>query len=236
MYQFSTTQAENVYKSILENPLHYAEVKAVISGVEHDMSKIISGSISGGIYDTPGIGFCTSRELDIEFYPIGEIPRQAKIEIYVRITDGVNTSEWIPKGIYFVSRREKNKVTGVLKITAFDSMLKAEDTFWRNEYKYWNWPASQQKVVDEIAYRMDVTVDIRTAYGSTPVDFPVDEDGDMTMREVLSSIAVSNAANWVITDKGQLRMIPYYDIPAETELLVDERGYYITFGGDRIRV
>lgn len=56
------------------------------------------------------------------------------------------------------------------------------------------------------------------------------------MREVLGYIAVSNAGNWIITDEGKLLLVKFGDIPAETNYLVEEGGFAITFGGDRILV
>ena len=68
------------------------------------------------------------------------------------------------------------------------------------------------------------------------MDYPVDENGDMTMREVLSGIAISNAGNWVITLEGKLLLIKITDIPPETNYLITEDGDAITFGGVRINI
>ena len=80
-------------------------------------------------------------------------------------------------------------------------------------------------------------MDSRTVLSAAfPVPCPVDGNGEMLMREVLSAIAVSNAGNWVMTDEGRLRLIVYGDVPAETSLLVTQDGGAITFGGVRIIV
>lgn len=226
-----------LYKSILKNPDHEKEVKLNIAGVEHEMGKIVSCSVSGGLFPDPGIGNCASRQIDLEVFPIGTPPRQAKIQAFVRLVYEEQVSEWLPKGVFFASKRQTNKLTGALKITGYDAMLKAEQTWLTAEYDAENWPMNQAEAVADIAYRMGVEVDSRTVLSTEyPVEYPVGENGDLTMREVLAGIAVSNAGNWVITDAGKLRLIGYMDIPAETNYLVAEDGNAITFGGVRILV
>lgn len=226
-----------LYKTLLRNPNHEKEIKLNISGVEYGMDSIISCSTSGGIFSAPGIGNCTSRQIDLEVFPSGTIPRQAKIQVFVRLVYGEQASEWIPKGVFFISTRKRNKLTGTLTITGYDAMLKAEQTWLTSDYDAENWPMTQSDAVSDIAGRIGVEVDSRTVLSEEyPVEYPVGENGDLTMREVLSGIAVSNAGNWIITDAGKLRLVGYGDIQKETNLLVNEHGDAILFGGVRIIV
>lgn len=228
-------KVSELYKSLWQDPLHEEETKLVVAGEEYTNDDIVSVSPSGGIYSTPGIGNCASRQIDLEIYPKGTIPRQAKIEVFQRLVCGDQASEWIPKGVFFFSTRETNKITGTLTVTGYDSMLKAEETWLTSDYDTENWPMPQTDAVADIAYRMGVEVDDRTALPTDfPVAYPVDENGDLTMREVLSYIAVANSGNWIITDEGKLRLLVYGDIPAETNYLVTEHGDAITIGGIRI--
>ena len=227
----------DLYKSLLQNPDHEKEIKMVIAGVEYGMDNIVSCSTSGGLFSEPGIGNCASRQIDLEVFPVGTIPRQAKIQAFVRLVYGEQASEWIPKGVFFISTRKRNKLTGTLTITGYDAMLKAEQTWLTSDYDTETWPMTQTDAVSDIAGRIGVAVDSRTVLSEEyPVEYPVGENGDLTMREVLSGIAVSNAGNWIITDDGKLRLIGYGDIPNETNLLVTEHGEAILFGGVRIIV
>ena len=227
----------DLYRQIYADPLHRKEIKAEIAGVEYGVSNIVSASVSGGIFDKPGIGNCAARSLEIEVLPIEDIPRQAEIKVYVRLLLNDLASEWIPKGVFFVSQRQKNKITGAIKFICYDSMLKTEETWLTDEYSDLGWPMSQFEAVADIASRIGVSVDSRNVYETAfPVEYPTGENGDLTMREVLSAIAVSNAGNWVITDAGQLRLIRFGDIPQETNYLVSQNGNAIKFGGVRIIV
>jgi hypothetical protein len=226
------------YKEILKNPRHWKETRLNISGVDYMEADIISASIhKTGIFSTFDIGNCVSRELDIEILPKGTIPRQAKIQAFVRLVLDSDFSEWIPQGTFFIKHREKDKATGALSITAFDSMLKTDEVWLNEQYDLENWPMPQTDAVSDIAYRIGVEVDQRTVLSDKfPVDYPVDENGDMTMREVLSGIAISNAGNWVITLEGKLLLLKISDLPPETNYLINEDGDSITLGGVRIIV
>ena len=226
-----------LHKEIFADPAHSSETKLVIAGQTYLNDSIISATIDGGAYDTPTIGMCVSRTLETEIYPIGTIPRQAKIEAYTRVVLGEQAAEWIPKGVFFISTRNTDKVSGTLKITAYDAMLKANQVWLTSDYDFENWPMPVADAVDDIAYRMGVQVDSRTSLNSAfPVEYPVDENGDMQMRDVLSMIAVANAGNWVISDEGKLWLIKFGAIDAETNYLVTETGDAILMGEVRLIV
>lgn len=223
----------DLFNQIFENPGHWTEVKLNIAGQEYTQSNIISVSISGGVFDSPGIGNVNARQIDMEIIPIGTIPRQAQIQVFARVCVNNLQSEWIPKGVFFFSTRELDKVSGILTVTGYDAMLKAENVWLNEDYIYDNWPMPQDTAVADIAQRMGIEVDSRTVLSNDfPVEYPVDEDGDLTMREALSFIAVSDAGNWIITDEGKLRLIRFDDLPEVEGVLVTEHGAPIVFAGE----
>lgn len=224
---------------MLADPAHAVEAKLKIEGVEYGEDKIVRKSLMvyGGLYSTFGIGNCCARQIDFEIYPQGTIPRQAQIEVYVRLVLGEQVSEWIPKGVFFFSTRKTDRVTGVLSVHGYDAMLKAEETWLDSSYDAETWPMPASTAVADIAARMGVAVDSRTVLDAAfPVQYPVDDEGDMTMREALGRIAVANAGNWIITDEGKLLLVGLNSMPKETNHLVTETGSAITFGGVRILV
>lgn len=223
----------DLFNQIFENPGHWTEVKLNIAGQEYTQSNIISVSISGGLFDSPGIGNVNARQIDMEIIPIGTIPRQAQIQVFARVCVDNLQSEWIPKGVFFFSTRELDKVSGILTVTGYDAMLKAENVWLNEDYVYDNWPMPQETAVADIAQRMGIEVDSRTVLSDDfPVEYPVDEDGDLTMREALSFIAVSDAGNWIITDEGKLRLIRFDDLPEVEGVLVTEHGAPVVFAGE----
>lgn len=229
----------DLWQQMLADPAHAVEAKLKIAGEEYGEDKIVRKSLMvyGGLYSTFGIGNCCARQIDFEIYPQGTIPRQAKIEVYMRLRLGEQVSEWIPKGVFFFSTRKTDRVTGVLSVHGYDAMLKAEQTWLDSSYDAETWPMPVWTAVNDIAARMGVAVDSRTQLNAAfPVQYPVDDEGDMTMREALGRIAVANAGNWIITDEGKLLLVGLNSMPKETNHLVTETGSAITFGGVRILV
>lgn len=229
----------NLYLSLLADKNHRVETKLSIAGVEYSQADIVKDSLRvyGGLYSTFGIGNCSARQIDFEIIPKGDIPRQAEIKVYARLVSGEQVSEWIPKGVFFFSTRKTDRVTGVLSVHGYDAMLKAEQTWLDSSYDAETWPMPVWTAVNDIAARMGVAVDSRTQLNAAfPVQYPVDSEGDMTMREALGRIAVANAGNWIITDEGKLLLVGLNSMPKETNHLVTETGSAITFGGVRILV
>ena len=229
----------DLWRQILADPAHAVEAKLKIAGVEYGEDQIVRKSLMvyGGLYSTFGIGNCCARQIEFEIYPQGTIPRQAQIDVYVRLVLGEQVSEWIPKGVFFFSTRKTDRVTGVLSVHGYDAMLKAEETWLDSSYDAKTWPMPAATAVADIAARMGVAVDSRTVLDAAfPMQYPVDDKGDMTMREALGRIAVANAGNWTITDEGKLLLVGLNSMPAETHYLITEGGSAITFGGVRILV
>lgn len=228
----------DLYQTILADPGHRKEVKLDIAGAEYNEDRIISVRTSGGLFAAPGIGNTCAREIDMEILPMEDIPRQARILAYVRLVLGESVSEWLPKGEFFFSTRQQDPDSGVMTVHGFDAMLKAEQAFLDILDGTEDFPMSPATAVALMAAAMDVFVDSRTELSEDfPVQYPVDEEGDMTIREVLGRLAVANAGNWIISDTGGLLLVPLNSMPvSETGYLVTETGRYITFGGYRIRV
>lgn len=122
--------------------------------------------------------------------------------------DAVRFSEWLPKGVYYISTRQTNRITGVMTIHGFDAMLKSGQA-WQGETVTESFPMDVNTALADICERMGVELDSRSQIDTIfPVKDFVDSVGYMTMRSVLGRIAVANAGNWVMTDEGKLRLVP----------------------------
>ena len=232
-------QTSELYQSILRNNRHRKEVKVVIAGEEYNEDHIVSLSTDGGAFASVGqeIGNCVSRQIDLSLLNPGTIPKRAEIRPYFRLVLDDQQSEWLPKGVFYISTRGIDKRTGALTIHGYDAMRKAGDTWITSDYDYENWPMSEADAVADIAQRMGVEVDPRTELdGLFPVDYPVDENGDMAMEDILCGIAAINCGNWIMSDEGKLWLIRFGGQPEETNYLVEEHGDVILFGGVRILV
>lgn len=181
---------------------------------------------------TPTVGSTVAGQIDVSMmYGAITIPKMAQMVPYMRLVsaDGTEHSEWIKKGVYYIDTREvthNDDGLDVITLHGYDALLKAQADYPSDSNSY---PAKDKVIAQVIADAMGVKLDSRTLplmNGNYRYGLPV----GYSMQEVLSSIAIPYAGNWVMTDEGFLRMISLADIPKETRLLTDEIGYAIVFG------
>lgn len=186
-------------------------------------------SVDGSLYETFGIGNAMSATLTAELYAV-EIPKGAVIKRYVRLTNGRQYSEWLPKGVFFTNRRTNRD--GYWTIEAYDAMLKADITWTpRNGFTF---PCTMEAAAQDIALSMGVALDERNVY--LPYTMQAYPEGEYMRRDALRDIAAAHGGNFIMSDAGKLRLVPLLSFPAETSYLVSEYGDAITFGGVRILV
>lgn len=260
MYDVSET-----WREIAVDPFHKTEISVVVgeSGRlinEHgsvilfggDAILVSQGGAEGGYRESqiisleteynafaeshPSVGACLSAELSLSMLkPAGEIPRMGIVAPYVRLTDGVLTSEWIPQGKFYIDTREySNNDDGleVMTLHCFDAMLMTEQDYPDTTHA---WPYTDADVVQEIADTIGVGVDPRT-WDLMDKAYDISAPLGYSMREVLGNIGAMYAGNWVMNYDGDLLLIALNSFPAETNYIIDEYGDYITIGGDRLLV
>ena len=203
-----TTSA--LYNQILADPNHRFEVKLNIGGVDYGTDAIFSAKTDSRLFDSkPTIGGCYAATLDFTILSDGaSIPRMASVKPYFRAVTDTQQSEWLQQGLFFIDQRKvTNNGDGLSVFTAecFDAMLKANADYATSSL---TWPAVDALVVAEIATAIGVTVDSRTTAlltkGFTIPSVPV----GYTYRDILSYIGVVYAGNWIISDEGELRLVP----------------------------
>ena len=203
------------------------EYRVVIDTTEYTPADIQSGNIERPLFDEMGVGNACMAMLKIVFKRKSTIPRMSKI-VPKAFVDG----QLEQLGVFYLDERSV-KPTGIMTVIAYDSMLKA-DKVWVPDQSL-EFPMPMDDAVDIIAELMGITVDPRTQVSHTyTIDYPAN---DYTLRDVLRYIAVANGGNWTITRNDQLLLVPLVgSAPPETHYLIEEEGFAITFGGDRILV
>lgn len=197
------------YQTIISGP-YKVEYKAVIAGETYyngDM-RIALPEISSSLFEKFGIGNAVAASLRITLVPKGVIPTMAEIDLYYRVTNGVNDSSWKSKGVYFIDTRKADK-NGVMTFEAYDSMLKAEYVFMESG----SWTSTTAlAVVNMVASDIGVTVEANTTAVLTndPIQVPnvpvIGEDGT-TGREMLCGIAAMYGGNFIIDEAGALKLV-----------------------------
>lgn len=205
------------------------EYRFEINGVEYGPEEEVEHTYSNGIFEEFGFGNAYTASLTLSLFT-DNVPRAATIKRYVRLRNGEQVSEWLPKGTFFTNTRSDDD--GYWTIEAYDSMRKAE-VVWTPDQSL-EFPLSMPAAATEFARILGVELDQRTVLNANyTIDYPAN---DYTIRNELCFIAAAHGGNWIITDENKLYLVPLLSAPAETNYLVEEYGDAITFGGDRILV
>lgn len=183
--------------------------------------------------DDFGIGNCVGSQIKLRIYqPNFQIPKMAAIKFSIRLTDGVDTSEWVPQGEFLIDTRKTDKTYqgyNVMEITGYDRMLMTEGDCPRTI----QFPAKDIDIVDMIANSVGIDLDADTIALITS-GYLIGNVEYYSGREILGYIAGMYGGNFVITKENRLRFVPIQSAPEETFYLVDENGRRITIGGDRV--
>lgn len=205
------------------------EYKFEINDVEYGPEEEVEHTYSNGIFEDFGFGNAYTASLTLSLFT-DDVPRAATIKRYIRLRNGTQFSEWLPKGTFFTNTRSDDD--GYWTIEAYDSMRKAE-VVWTPDQSL-EFPLSMPAAAAEFARILGVELDSRTVLNANyTIDYPAN---DYTIRNELCFIAAAHGGNWIITDENKLYLVPLLSAPAETNYLVEEYGGAITFGGVRIIV
>ena len=222
-----TTSA--LWRDLLHKPGTEREYKFIINGVEYGKDAEVSHSVESQLFEEFGIGNACCAMLKIAVIA-DNVPRGATINRYLRLVNGTQATAWIPKGTFFTNKRSRDG--DYWEIEAYDAMRKA-DVVWEPAQSL-TFPMSMLTAVNLFCQMMGVKLDKRTVLNSAyTIDYPAN---DYTIRNELCFIAAAHGGNWIITDEGNLLLVPLLSMPEETNYLITEHGDEITFGGVRILV
>lgn len=218
-----------LWKSLLKKSGTERQYGFDIAGTWYGPENEVEHSVDSGLFEQFGIGNACIAQLSLSLYA-ENIPKAAKIKRYIRLVNGSDATDWLPKGTFYANRRAEDD--GYWTIEAYDSMRKAENV-WEPDQSL-TFPMTMPDAVAEFARIMGVTIDSRTVLNSAYIiDYPTD---DATIRNELCYIAAAHGGNFIMTDADELLLVPLFSAPAETSNLVTESGDAITFGGVSILV
>ena len=256
-------ETSSLYKRLLADPGHWKEYTLVIgepgalvdefsnritfggtailvttTGADSGFreSSIISMSTQKTIFSdsNPTVGNCIAGQITVEMMkPKGDIPRRARLAPYVRLTNGKEHSEWIQKGVFFIDHREySGDENERMVINGYDHIILTEDEFPSSTHE---WPRTDIDVVRDIAAEIGTDLDRRTVQIMNK-GYKINYPAGYSMHEVLENIAAMYAGSFIMSDIGELLLVTMFGIPKETNYLIDNAGFAVTFGGDRILV
>lgn len=210
------------------------------SGYAEDLLSTVSTYAATCNGNELSVGNCISREVDIRMLkPAARIQGLSRVSVYIRAVNDLGTerSEWLQQGVYFLDdiQEDLDEAHDLkwVNMHGYDAILLAEQDYPAKSNL--NWPAVDTDVVREIATALEVEVDPRTYEAMTDKNL-IQYPSQYSCREVLGYIAALYAGNFTTNELGELLLVQFWNIPKETSYLIDNIGYAITFGGDRILV
>ncbi len=165
--------------------------------------------------DRLAVGNVVSASLALALRSAGSVPRSAAVVIEIRLTDGETASEWLPQGTFYVSRRMRDPVTGLLALECYDALLKA-NAVWTPSAG--TWPRALPAVTAELAALLGVALDGRTVIPTGAAYAMSEPDEGTTIRDALSIVAQAAGGNWIITPAGKLRLVRLGERGDETDV------------------
>ncbi|WP_300685440.1 tail fiber domain-containing protein [Acutalibacter sp. 1XD8-36] len=205
------------------------DVEAVIAGKTY--TAISAPVIERALCDSAvSVGNCIAASLKLSLLTEDIIPPASEVVIRARLYRGEAVSEWKEFGTFYIDRREENE--GLVTLQCFDAMLKASQQYAdpTDPEDRIGWPKTMADCVEEVAYRIGVELDPRTAI-NTGAAYQVPYPDRLSMQEVLGHIGACHGGNWVITPENKLRLITLVSPPAETFNIIDYEYNRIYTGG-----
>lgn len=207
-----------VWKNLAATGTFLLDSVAVIGDAEY--SSTSAPVISHGLFsNAPTVGNCTAASLRFSILTEDEIPKSAEIKIKMRLLDelGGVSSEWLPAGTFYITKRNKDYSSGLITLECYDAMLKAQQDYFQSEDEINpdEWPRPMDEIVMAIAGRMGVPIDPRTVIRTDP-QYVVSAPENLTMIDVLGHIGAAHGGNWIITPAGMLRLVPLTTAPDDT--------------------
>ena len=195
----------NVWQSLWQSGSARLEARATIGGTVYDgiSAPVLSRATMGSGL---GAGNAVSASCAFSLRSASDsIPKAAAVAVEMRLTDGTTSSEWLPAGTFYISRRACDPVTGRLSMECYDALLKA-NAVWTPSAG--DWPRSMAAVAAELAALLGVQQDGRNVI-HTGNDYQISQPGaGATVRDVLSQIGAAHGGNWIITPANRLRLVP----------------------------
>ena len=213
------------WKTLWASGNAHMETVAVIAGTTY--TEISNPVISRAVMqNTLSVGNAVSASCVFSVRTSNSIPRSAEVQIKIRLTDGVTTSEWLTQGTFYISRRSVDPVTGVITLECYDALLKtnadmpallpwttqAGDVVTTNsgEWLYFSasYPRNMADLLNDLLLILGFELDARTVINTGAI-YTIDSvDAGMSIHDVLCKIAAANGGNWIITPENKLRLVP----------------------------
>lgn len=200
------------YDNIIANNSGHYEWR-IVNNSKTIVSDLKRGNLTTTLFEQCSIGNVLAAQLDFEYYDDGTaLDTSYPLVLSFRAVSGSSASEWITKGTYFIDTIERSPYSTVVKVTAFDALLKANVPWMvTGTFTATTDYAIARGIASDIGVNMDAdTVLVEFA---DPIDItqaPSIGANGTTSLEMLSYIGVMHGGNWIINSNNELELVPLF--------------------------
>ena len=198
------------YVNIIANGGHYEwRIVNYNKTIDADLKR---GSLTLTLFEQASIGNVLASQLDFEYYDDGvALNTSYPLVVSFRAVGDSSTSEWLQKGSFRIDTIEQSPYSDVVKVTAFDDLLKA-NVPWMKSGTFA--PTTDLAIVRSIASDIGVTINASTlSEFNNPIQIteaPSIGENGTTSLEMLSYIGIMHGGNWIIDSNGKLKLIKLF--------------------------
>lgn len=198
------TKSSN-YNTIWNNPSHRAEVMLIVGevdgtrttyGMDCIQSLSTNFSLFGNEYSIGNINVGFFRATLYGVSPTA-IPMLSRVEVWIRMTDGTNYTNWLPKGVFYTMRPFYDPEVDWLQIEGYDLLYKGEAIPYEigTTIDWWT-SETLRSVAERMSTFLDIPLEDSTQVGTDV--YPAPPFG-YSIREILGDIATVSGGNWMLT-------------------------------------
>lgn len=195
-------EVSNMFKEYISASDREFEIKAEVGGTTYSHGQVVEFTIENSLI--PGnefaLGTVIPAKLTVRIRTQDIIPTNAKIRPYVRLNGIQGYTEWVALGEFYIDSR--TNAEDVYTLVCYDRLVITNQTFVSNLV----YPNTMDNVMQEICGQMGIELTEGTVIQPYPVPY---KDLEITIREMLSYIAVAHASNVRITKDGKLDFVKF---------------------------
>ena len=124
-------ETSELYQRLLRTRGHRKEIALEVAGEIYGEDRIVPLHTYARLFrpNQMEVGGAVAKELRCTLLRPGEIPQAAELKPMFRLRHGDEVSEWVQKGVYYISTRDPNEEDKTVTIVAFDGMVRG-DKVW----------------------------------------------------------------------------------------------------------
>lgn len=196
------------FKDYSSNPNRELDAKVEINDVAYLRNSIVEMEVEDSIISDEDfeIGSAVVSSMTLQIKTSDLIPKNAKIEPFVRFSVAGDYTEWLPLGEFYIDSRVKQG--GIWNLSCFSKLIVAQQTYHTDLL----FPNTMAQVMTELLYNLGLELDLNTTIDTAYTIDTNPVDSMFTFRDVIRFIAISHGKCARMNKDGKLEFTDISDV------------------------